>query len=431
MHKLTARFVETVKTNDTRQEFLDAGVRGLALRVSTGGAKTWNFRYKRDSDGRRRNVTLGRYPDYSLENARRWATELRAAVARGDDPAAEKRARRLAETFGQIAVEWVWRHGRPNKDRLTLRRDIRMLRRHVLPDLGAMKAGEIAKRDVLRMLDRVVAKPDARTEVVRKMTHQPNRCFQLVRSIFRWGVGRDLVQIDPTAGLRAPIAKEPVRERTLSADEIRTAWLALDRTPISREHWRRQDGDFPMRRATALALKLALVTAQRIGEVTGICAAELDLNDVTPLWTVPGNRSKNRQPNRVPLSALALCVIAEARGLAGDSVWLFPGLSCSGPIEPTAPTKALARAMPIIGIPPFRVHDLRRTAATHIAEMGVAPHTISLVLNHVSVRRGTVTGRVYNQYSYDREKREALNAWGARLEHIVAGADQQNVVGLN
>jgi integrase len=410
LHKLTARFVETVKTNDTRQEFLDSGVRGLALRVSTGGAKTWNFRYQRNSDGRRRNVTLGRYPDYSLENARRWATELRAAVARGDDPAAEKRARRLAETFGQIAVEWVWRHGRPNKDRLTLRRDIRMLRRHVLPDLGAMKAGEIAKRDVLRMLDRVVAKPDARMEVVRKMTHQPNRCFQLVRSIFRWGVGRDLVQIDPTAGLRAPIAKEPVRERALSADEIRTAWLALDRTPISREHWRRQDGDFPMRRATALALKLALVTAQRIGEVTGICAAELDLNDVTPLWTVPGNRSKNRQPNRVPLSALALCVIAEARGLAGDSVWLFPGLSCSGPIEPTAPTKALARAMPIIGIPPFRVHDLRRTAATHIAEMGVAPHTISLVLNHVSVRRGTVTGRVYNQYSYDREKREALNA---------------------
>ena len=100
------------------------------------------------------------------------------------------------------------------------------------------------------------------------------------------------------------------------------------------------------------------------------------------------------------------------------------------PIDANAPTKALDRARPAIGLTDFRIHDLRRTAATRMAEMGIAPHTISLVLNHVSARKGTITGKVYVQYSYDREKREALDAWGARLEKIVTGADAANVVTL-
>ncbi len=86
-----------------------------------------------------------------------------------------------------------------------------------------------------------------------------------------------------------------------------------------------------------------------------------------------------------------------------------------------APTKALERARTSISLEDFRIHDLRRTAATRMAELGVSPHTISLVLNHVSARRGTITGKVYNQYSYDREKREALCIWSTRLEQVIAG----------
>src|SRR5687768_4347240 len=89
----------------------------------------------------------------------------------------------------------------------------------------------------------------------------------------------------------------------------------------------------PFTRATALALKLSLVTAQRIGEVTGIALSELDLNPAAPAWTVPGIRSKNGQANRVPLSRLALKLIEEARGLGGDSPWLFPSPKWSGPID--------------------------------------------------------------------------------------------------
>jgi integrase len=132
----------------------------------------------------------------------------------------------------------------------------------------------------------------------------------------------------------------------------------------------------------------------------------------------------------VPLSPLAVRLVKEARELAPDSDWLFPGMADSGPIDPHAPTKALERARAVIGLDDFRVHDLRRTAATRMAEMGVNPHTISLILNHVSARRGTVTGKIYNQYSYDREKREALRSWGARLEEILAGLECVRVVSI-
>ena len=100
----------------------------------------------------------------------------------------------------------------------------------------------------------------------------------------------------------------------------------------------------------------------------------------------------------------------------------------NGSIDPHAATKALDRACPSIRLTDLRVHDLRRTAATRMAEMGVSPHTVSLVLNHVSVRRGTITGKVYDRYSYDREKREALGAWSDRLERTIVGSDKQNVV---
>lgn len=262
------------------------------------------------------------------------------------------------------------------------------------------------------------------------MTHRPNRVFELVRAIFRWATGRDLLKVDPTWGVPPPIKKEKPRERELSPDEIQRLWRALERAPVNRRTTKglargervAEVDELQMTRATALTLLLALSTGQRIGEVTGIAMSELDLNDLAPTWTVPGERAKNGQANRVPLSQLAARLIREARSLAPESIWLFPGANGARPIDPHAPTKALERSREAIGLRDFRIHDLRRTAATRMAELGIAPHTISLVLNHVSTRQGTATGKVYPQYSYDREKREALRAWGERLEKILEDA---------
>lgn len=313
-----------------------------------------------------------------------------------------------------------------------------MLARHILPEIGDMKAREVTKRDIIRLLDRVAAKPDARRpdQAARRMTHRPNRVFELVRAIFRWSVGRDMLQFDPSFGLSPPIKLEKPRDRELSEPEIKALWNALGTAPVERRTTKgvprgspaSRTGEIPMTKATALALKLALATGQRIGEVTGIAMTELDLNDIAPIWIIPGERSKNRQPNRVPLSPLAVEIIRDARELAPHVDWLFPSPTGEGPVDPHSPTKALERARSFIGLEDFRVHDLRRTAATRMAEMGISPHTISLVLNHVSARRGNVTAKVYNQYSYDREKREALETWGSRIQSIVQGKAKSTLV---
>lgn len=457
LKKLNARFVETVTFrvagSSTRNEWRDADIRGLELRVSKSGLKTWAFRYRRASDGTKRTITLGNFPDHSLDGARTWALGMRAAVAKNADPATEKlaakKARRAAETFSEIADEWIERHGKPSKSPRALADDVSMLNRHIRPEIGDKKACDVTKREVIALLDVVLAKADARGRgvgEVRRMTHRPNRVFELVRAIFRWAVSRDLLKYDPTVGVSPPIKREKARERHLSAEEIKALWQALDGAPVEPVRERKADGSFrakndecaiPMTKAVALALKLALATGQRIGEVTGINRSELDLNDTAPVWTIPGERSKNREPHRVPLNSLALSLIATATELAGgDSEWLFPctagknRMARSGPMDPHAPTKALERARDVIGLEYFRVHDLRRTVATRMAENGVNPFAISIILNHVSARRGTITSRVYNQYSYDKEKRAALDAWGARLEGILVGIDSENVVEL-
>jgi integrase len=445
--KLTARFVDTLRTEKAREDYRDSSVRGLQLRVTKSGVKTWTLRYRRISDGRLRRVTLGAYPAVTLESARIQAGEARIAAMRGADPAAAVQARRDAETFRELAAEWIERHAQPNKRERTVRGDLGMLKVHVYPAIGDMKASEISKRDLIRMLDTVAGKADGRMKPrtapvrrrspsrviapkpARRLTHQPNRVFQLVRSIFRWAISRGMLRLDPTMGLKSPIKKERPRERELSPAEIRRLWEALSRAPVKR---RTTEGlprgeravcntDIPMTRSVALALKLSLTTAQRIGEVACISMKELDLGGDAPVWTLPGERSKNGQPSRIPLSPLALLLIREAQQVAGEnSSWLFPSPTGDGPIDGHAPTKAVARARSAIGIENFRAHDLRRTAATRMAEMGISPHTISLVLNHVSARSSTITAKVYVQYNYDREKRDALCAWGLRLAQIVA-----------
>lgn len=421
---LTDRRVETAKPRpgQERLELRDTKVRGLELRIGQKtGFKSWALVYTRQSDGRVRRVTIGPYPEFGLAEARRLALGLKLQVETGDDPATGVQSEKAAPTFQELSDDWVERHGKPNKSPRSLTDNISMLKRHVLPVIGPKKAQDVTKSDVLRLLDLVALKPDARLgkkkksrkgvkdvavlDLKRKLSHRPNRVYELVRSIFRWGVSRDILAVDPTFGMKPPLKKEKPRERALTPNEICAFWHKLPTSPLSPE--------------VQLALRLALVTAQRIGEVTNIAKSELLLEQVNPVWIIPGERSKNREGHRVPLSPLAVSLLCQAIALSGDSDFVFPSPKGDGPIGSGAGTKGMQRARPTFDVADFRVHDLRRTAATGMAELGISPHTISLVLNHMSARTGTITSAVYVKYSYDKEKREALEAWGRRLEELV------------
>lgn len=396
--KLTQRFVESIKAGPQRSEYRDGHTRGLVLRVTPNGIKSWAVLYRRKSDSRKRRCTIGKYPEFSLAAARAQAEEIMARVSRGEDPAGQVQTRNTALTFEQLAEAWISRHGRPNKGARSLYDDRRMLKREICPAIGGMKADEVSKRDVINILDSVAD---------RGARHRSNRVFALVRSIYRWGIAEDLIQLDPTQGIRPRTAERP-RDRVLSDEEVRILWHSLD--------------DAPMGEAVATIVRLALVTGQRVGEVASMAKAELDLSVAKPMWTQPSRR-KNKEMTRVPLSPLAVKLVRDAVARSDSSPHVFPSPRGTSAISAHAATRAISRARPGFGIDHFRVHDLRRTAATGMASLEINPHTISLVLDHTSVTKGTVTGAVYNKYSYDRQKREALDTWGAQLEKIIAGKE--------
>ena len=434
--KFTTRFLDTLTTKTERLEVFDTAEDGLMVRVSSEATKSFAFRYRRKSDGRRRFLSLGRYPDISLSGARIAAAKARIAVAEGADPAGGLQERKSAPTFGDVVDDWKITHAVANRATRVRADDQSMLKRYILPQIGGMKVHDIGRRELALMLAAVRIASDGRKGHIKKgvepriFTHRPNRVFGLVRAILRWALAEGIVASDPTAGMKRPIKKEAPRDRELSPVEIRVFWQTVERLPTTP--------------ALPIAMKLSLVTAQRIGEICGIAKRELTFEGPAPVWIIPRARTKNAEGNRVPLSPLAVSLIREACSLQKtrqnelgeivDSPYLFPARAkrdkSHGPIQPGAAAVAMFRGRDKLGIDHFRTHDLRRTAATRMAEMGISPHTISLVLNHISASKSTVTGRVYVHYSYDREKREALCAWSERLTQIISGRDQPAIAGL-
>jgi integrase len=228
----------------------------------------------------------------------------------------------------------------------------------------------------------------------------------LVRSIYRWGLRTGRVTSDPTPGI-GNYRKEEERTRWLTDAEIATFWAKLPEAAMSN--------------AMAIALKVELVTGQRSGEVLGMKRSELDLTHA--MWVLPASRiedkerrTKNRDEHRVPLSPLAISLINEAMALAPSGEWLFPNPTRTGPMEAHAASVAMLRSKKTLGIDNLRAHDLRRTCATGMGNLGITDATIDMVQNH---RTGGVGRKHYNHAKYDREKRQALEAWGAHVEEVV------------
>jgi integrase len=221
-----------------------------------------------------------------------------------------------------------------------------------------------------------------------------NRTLEIMRGIYNWGIDKERVEHNPCTGVRP--SEETSRDRVLSDAEIRKVWGALSNQPLIVR------GRF----------RLQLITAQRPGEVRKMRWADID--DDTGWWTVPAEITKNRLSHRVWLSAPSLAVLKEVKEQGGHTGWVFQSPTADGPVRSnTKPTAAICKASGVS----FTPHDLRRTAASHMASLGIGRFTIGRVLNHVE-KSVTAT---YDRHSYDAEKRAALEARAQRLEDILAG----------
>ncbi|MGO9057266.1 MAG: tyrosine-type recombinase/integrase [Candidatus Binataceae bacterium] len=398
---LTDVFVARVFDGDgrTQQDFWDTKITGFALRTAGQYAtKTWFVRYR--CNGSRRRYVLGTYPEMDLFTARRKAQQVLGEVAAGNDPAIGHAAFKAEKDFEELSKLYIENYAKVNKRPRSVAEDQKMLKADLVPVLGQYKLSAIRRRDVIALLDVIVA---------RGAKVHANRVKALISHMFTFAVDRELIEVNPCYRLKQPGGKETSRERVLSEGEIRRLWTALD-------------SDFEPLKVSA-AFKLGLLTAQRMGEIIGMAWNELDLDG--GWWEIPSHRTKNHRIHRVPLVAGAVELLRELQKSARSDGYVFPSPMFGQPVRTVQRwTERVRTRADLIN---FTYHDLRRTSSTMMHAIGVDPMVVERILNHV--QRG-VAG-VYNRYSYGAEKRAALVRLERKLEAIVTGQEPGNVITLS
>lgn len=380
--KFTVRSIEAIKPDsNTRVECWDDDLPGFGLRVSGEGRKSWIVMYR--FNGRLRRLTMGTFPALNLADARDRAKAALHDVAHGRDPAADKAAERIAETFAELADEYLERHAKLRKR--TWQQDERIIDKELLPKWKHVRAKDVQRKDVMRLLDGIAE---------RGALIQANRVLALTRKIFNFGIQRDIVTHNPCHMVPAP-GKEQRRDRVLDASEIKKFWDSAEQErPLIANYFR-----------------LILLTAQRPGEVWKMEWSEVNLEE--GWWTIPAEKAKNGLQHRVALSPHAREILVKCRVEEGGR-WVFPSPRKDNcPIENIQ--KAIQRIRSRVGLE-FIARDLRRTAASHMTRLGVSRLVVSKILNH---KESGVTA-VYDRYSYDREKRQAVDLWGEQIEKIIS-----------
>ena len=386
--------IKALKPRAERYEVAVRDCRGLIVCVWPSGARTFLLRYRQD--GALKRATLDAT---TLAGARKEWESKRDTVKRGEDPAAEVKAaravkqlkrqeERAAPTVEMLGNEYIKRYAKQKKK--SWRADELMLETAVFPQWGKIKVRDLKRRDVIALIDDIAERTPVRA----------NRVLAVVRKMFNWAVERDILEISPCAGVKPPGA-EKSRERVLTDPELKAFWNGLEASELDE-----------LDRA---ALKLQLLTGARIGEVVGASWSEFDLKKGE--WLIPGKRSKNKRESLVPLSSTAQTILSD---LPHDSEFVFPRASGdTGHTRIDVITHNLRTALPAFGIERFTSHDLRRTAATRLAELGTPRVVIDAILNHVD----RSVGGIYDRHNYANEKRGALEAWAKRLEQIVSGKE--------
>lgn len=399
---LTVKAVDAAKPDPAkRREIPDAALSGLYLVVQPSGVKSWALRYR--FGGKPAKLTLGRWPVMGLADARAAGAAALQQLERGQNPSAAKKASKAAQAEAHLSErdkvktlveQFDRRHLAGLKSGAQARR---ALDRFVVSAWGERDIQTITRRDVVELLDGIV--DSGRTTTA-------NRVRAYLSKFLNWCVEREVLEIAPTSGVRAP-AKEVTRDRVLTDEEVRWFWAACERVgppwgPLG---------------------QMLLLTGQRLREVAQMTEAELRPHH---LWHLAAPRTKNARAHDVPLSAAAQTVLARVPRIAGQPGYLFTTTGTT-PVSGFAKGREhLARAMAEVAaeerghpveIAHWTFHDLRRTAATGMARLGVPVRVTEAVLNHVSGTGGGIVA-VYQRHDFAEEKREALETWGRKVEEL-------------
>lgn len=428
-----------------RETLWDGIVPSLAVRVTDratldGRAASVSFvvMRRRAGDAQPTRVTLGRYPAMSLAEARAQAREAVGLLAAGTTPAQSRqreREERTARTFGAIAERFIREH--VSKLR-TARAVEATIRRELIPVLGERPIGEIRRRDLIGLVEAIVARGANRQPGRRRPKaggpHSARHTLAAARKLFGWALARDIegLQDNPCGAIKAADLLGPLvaRDRVLRDDELRLVWRAAE------------EREYPF----GSLVKLLILTGQRLREIAEAQWNEVDLG--ARMLTVPAARMKGKVAHSVPLSEAALAILAELPRFTGP--YVFSTTGGARPISGFSKMKArfdrkvaeivareraeliaagmsrAAAAERVREVAQFTIHDVRRTVRTGLAAAGVPVFDAELIVAH----RQSGVHATYDLHRYDHEKRAGLERWEARLRRIVEPPPSADIVPL-
>jgi integrase len=398
---LTQSMAERLRPTAKPVTYFDLNLPGFGVRVSPKGRKTWIAMYT--VNGKLVMETIGTMQVIpKVADARERA---RKSILQARDGIHPKLARiewreqlyakkawvaASAFTFANLTARYLDEYAYRNTRASTAAETERLLNR-ASRHFAERAVRDITKADVSGLLAALsgAAKANGATAGLIEANH----LLSVVRRCLRWAVTQDIITADPSAGVPMPLARVKARERVLTDDEMVRLWHGCDQL----------DPHF------AAIFRLLLLTAQRKSEVSGMRRGELDL--AGRVWHLPGSRTKNGRAHDVHLCDMALAIINSANqrpGISGDR--LFP----NGGID-----YQKRKLVAIADVSDVRIHDLRRSATTGMARLGVAPHVTDRILNHKS---GAISGTaaIYNRFLYTEQRRSALDLWGGFVRELLA-----------
>ena len=381
-----------------RLDIADSVTTGLVLRVTSSGVKTWCFVYRFGNQQRR--MTLGRYPDIDLVKARKMVRQGKEDIALGNDPYTMREEKIIAQmniaeagiTISDIYKDFLELYVKENHKRV--RETEGWFDNHIIPALGDKPAKEVSRKDVIRLIDELKAS---------KRPSAANHVLSHLRKMYSWAVERDIVEFNPCTNISKPVPIKE-RERVFTRDELQSFWEACNAV------------GFPY----GPLCQILLLTGQRCNEIATIKKSYISYDE--KIIRLPAENVKAGRTQDIPLSDLALSILKAMPEFKGPYIFT----TCHGKKPVAGFARMKHKFKKHFKAELWRYHDLRRCAATGMAELSIPLHTISRVLGHAE---GGVT-KIYARHSYLPEKRRALDLWADHLRDIVQAQKVGNVVHL-
>lgn len=405
---LTDSFVRQYPKPDKRKEIPDDYIKGLAFRVTKTGHKSFVFRYRFGDKVKR--YTIGSYPAVSLAKAREETKDLAYKVSNGIDPLVEKQKAKEPKQeylFSELAERYIKRH-LPELRQKTRDEYQRIIEKELNPILGTYPAKEITRKQIIDLLDNIA--------IDREAPVLSNRVRAILSSIYTFGIDKAILEANPVLSVKRKKKTkdgekvEKKRKRVYSPKELKALWNAFS---VQSE---------PVR---SLFFMLTLC-AQRKGETRRMKWNDIDIKK--RVWTIPAKQTKAKRKQVVPLSDQAYKILKDLQQSAGNNEYVFPNRRHNDkPIEWLQKASDRVKETAIVDeekdirVDDFRIHDLRRTGATYMAELGTERTVLGKVLNHKELAGDNQVTAIYDRHDYLDAKRKALQKWADQLEAIITG----------